>query len=41
MATQPDKKKQKTLGEHARDMGKIALAIGALIVGAELLGGGR
>ena len=37
--TTPDKKQPKTAGEHARDLAKVALAIGALVVGAELLGG--
>lgn len=33
-----DKKKPKTTGEHIRDLGKFALFIGAVLVGAEVLG---
>lgn len=37
MAT-PDKNKPKTAGEHLRDLAKFALFIGAVLVGAEVIG---
>lgn len=39
MAAQPDKKKPKSVGERTKDFAKLALIIGGLAVGAEVLAG--